>query len=357
MNASASVVRAWAARHPSIAAILACTLGGAICAALHTPLPWMLGPLAAMALLKFGGLDLHAPRGARAAGQIVIGTALGLYFTPTVAVEVASRWELLIAAAALATVLSYGGAWFISRFSDTDRITALFSSVPGGAAEMAVLGERYGARVDRIAVAQSLRIAMVVVIVPFAFTAAGVKGADLYAQVDAPASAQGLAMLFGCTVCGGLIFRLVKFPNGWMLGPLAACILLTASGVAWTSMPTLLTNAGQLLMGCALGSRFEREFMRRAPRFAVVVAASVLVAMACSVAFAALLARISLVPLPTLVLATAPGGIAEMCITAKVLQLGVPLVTAAHVTRVVILVTTTAPVFRAVRAALRARRS
>jgi membrane AbrB-like protein len=142
-----------------------------------------------------------------------------------------------------------------------------------------------------------------------------------------------------------------------MLGPLAACILLTASGVAWTSMPTVLTNAGQLLMGCALGSRFEREFMRSAPRFALVVAASVLVAMACSVGFAVLLARISLVPLPTVVLATAPGGIAEMCITAKVLQLGVPLVTAAHVTRVVILVTTTAPVFRAVRAALRARRS
>ena len=39
----------------------------------------------------------------------------------------------------------------------------------------------------------------------------------------------------------------------------------------------------------------------------------------------------------TLVLGTAPGGIAEMCITAKVLQLGVPLVTAFHVTRLVVL--------------------
>jgi len=32
-----------------------------------------------------------------------------------------------------------------------------------------------------------------------------------------------------------------------------------------------------------------------------------------------------------------------MCVTAKVLQLGVPLVTAAHVTRVIILVTTNGP--------------
>ncbi|HEV3009239.1 MAG TPA: AbrB family transcriptional regulator, partial [Burkholderiales bacterium] len=42
--------------------------------------------------------------------------------------------------------------------------------------------------------------------------------------------------------------------------------------------------------------------------------------------------------------------IAEMCITAKVLQLGVPLVTAAHVTRVLVLITTTGPTFRLARA-------
>jgi hypothetical protein len=39
-----------------------------------------------------------------------------------------------------------------------------------------------------------------------------------------------------------------------------------------------------------------------------------------------------------------------MCITAKVLQLGVPLVTAAHVTRVLVLITTTRPTFRFARA-------
>jgi len=38
-----------------------------------------------------------------------------------------------------------------------------------------------------------------------------------------------------------------------------------------------------------------------------------------------------------------------MCITAKVLQLGVPLVTAAHVVRVLILITTTGPSFRVAR--------
>jgi hypothetical protein len=58
-----------------------------------------------------------------------------------------------------------------------------------------------------------------------------------------------------------------------------------------------------------------------------------------------LLAGLGGLAMPTTVLATAPGGIAEMCITAKVLRLGAPLVTAAHVTRVSMLVTTTAPLY------------
>jgi uncharacterized membrane protein AbrB (regulator of aidB expression) len=81
----------------------------------------------------------------------------------------------------------------------------------------------------------------------------------------------------------------------------------------------------------------------------LVVLASIVAGIGISALFAAGLAWWSGLPLATMVLATAPGGIAEMCITAKVLQLGVPLVTAAHVTRVIILVTTTGPLFRLLR--------
>ncbi len=69
---------------------------------------------------------------------MIIATALGLYFTPAIAREVGGRWELLVAAAVFATVLSYAGAWFISRFSDSDRTTAFFASVPGETGESGV---------------------------------------------------------------------------------------------------------------------------------------------------------------------------------------------------------------------------
>jgi membrane AbrB-like protein len=126
----------------------------------------MIGPLFTMAVLKLAGLHLAAPPGGRELGQTIIATALGLYFTPAVAQEVVGRWELLLAAAVFATALSYAGAWFISRFSETDRTTAFFASVPGGATEMAVPGERFGAKQDRIALAQSLRILIVITAIP-----------------------------------------------------------------------------------------------------------------------------------------------------------------------------------------------
>jgi uncharacterized membrane protein AbrB (regulator of aidB expression) len=47
----------------------------------------------------------------------------------------------------------------------------------------------------------------------------------------------------------------------------------------------------------------------------------------------------------TAILATAPGGIAEMSLTAKTLQLGVPIVAAFHVARMAIIVILIGPLF------------
>ena len=58
----------------------------------------------------------------------------------------------------------------------------------------------------------------------------------------------------------------------------------------------------------------------------------------------------------TAVLATTPGGIGEMAITAKVLKLGAPIVTAFHSTRMVLVVLTIGPLYRLLRA-LAARRA
>jgi membrane AbrB-like protein len=333
----------------TLRALAVCTVAGAACQFFKLPLPWMIGPLLVMAALKFSGSQLNAPAGGRETGQLLIGTALGLYFTPQVAREVVGNWHVLIAAALLATGLGWVCGLFLARYTGTDKTTAFFASVPGGATEMAILGERFGAKTDRIALAQSLRILMVVLIIPFAITLSGAHGADVYARVSVPVDVLGLSQMLALGLVAGALLAWFRMPNAFLLGPLAVTVILTANEVYWSSMPTPLSNAGQLLIGCTLGSRFEQEFVRKAPRYIIVVALSILLAMVLAGLFGWLLARLGGLVTPTMVLATAPGGMAEMCITAKVLQLGVPLVTAAHVTRMLILVTTTAPLFRLAR--------
>ena len=56
------------------------------------------------------------------------------------------------------------------------------------------------------------------------------------------------------------------------------------------------------------------------------------------------------IPEPTMALATAPGGISEMRVTAKILKLGVPLVTAFQVIRLAFLPVTALRVLRFVQA-------
>jgi membrane AbrB-like protein len=329
---------------------------GLLFSALKTPIPWMLGPLFAVALLRVSGVPVAAPDGSRQIGQWIIGTALGLYFTPPVVDEVGRLWPLLLAGAAFAIFVGYCAGVALARLGGLDRTTAIFASVPGGAAEMATLGERFGARVDRVAAAQSLRITIVVTLIPALYAVLQWHGADPYAPGTTAFVPTGFAELIALTLIGGFIARAIDVPNPFVLGALAIAIPLTAFRVDLSAVPQSASNAAQCLLGCALGSRFERDFLRGAHRFVGAVMVTVLLSIVLSAAFGLLLAWWTGLPAATLVLGTAPGGVAEMSITAKVLQLGVPVVTALHVTRVVVLLLSTAPIFAWARAQ-RAKRS
>jgi uncharacterized protein len=317
-----------------------------VCSAVRLPLPWMIGPMLAVATVRMCGVHITAPRGGRQAGQWIIGSALGLYFTPAVVGHLGSIAWLLVVGALFAIGLGYVCAFALSALAGTDRTTALFASVPGGAAEMTILGERFGARVDEIAAAQSLRVLIVVVCIPSIYAALQLHGADPFQESASDVRWPVLGALLVATAVGGFIMQKLKAPNAFVLGALAVAIPLTAMAITASAVPRWLINVAQLLLGCALGSRFNRSFLARAPRFVGAVAVTVVLAMVLSALFAIGLASMTGLHSATLVLATAPGGVAEMAVTAKVLELGVPLVTSFHVTRIVLLLLCTGPLFR-----------
>ncbi|MEJ0048808.1 MAG: AbrB family transcriptional regulator [Rhodospirillales bacterium] len=331
---------------PFLLGLAVCAAGGVVARFAHVPLPWMIGPLLAMAGCRFGGLDARAPAFARPAGQVIIGTALGVYFTPQIVRELLHYLPIMIAAGFASMLTGYLASVVLAHWAKVDRVSAFFASVPGGAAEMSVLAERVGARPEQVAVGQSLRIALVVMVFPAVFQYAGLAGTDAYEQAQKLVEPAGLTELLAAGAACGFLLRYFDVPNAFTIGALLASVALTLSGQTSSAVPAPLSNLGQLLIGCTLGSRFNRDFLHRAPRFLAALFASILLAMLLSVLVGLTLAWFMERPWPTLVLATAPGGIAEMSITAKVLRLGVPIVTAFHVTRMVILVTLTAPLYK-----------
>lgn len=329
-----------------VAGGLAIALAGALLAVwAHLPLPWMLGALLLTAAVRIAGGATVCPRPARNAGQWVIGTSLGLYFTPQVIAHIGANAGPIVVGMLFALGLAFIGTALLRRYTDVDFKTAWFASAIGGASEMASLAERHGARIDRVATAHSVRVLLVVVTVPFIFQWWGVAGLDPTVPGPRTVHAGGLAALVALTCVGGLCFMKLRWPNPWVLGPMLAAMTLTACGIELSALPDYVPKVGQLLIGWSLGDRYRPDFFRAAPRFIAVVAAFTVVALALAFGLGALLSLWSAAPIPTLILGTTPGGIAEMAITAKVLQLGVPVVTAFHVTRMVFVVLVTGPMY------------
>lgn len=331
-----------------VALTLALGLAAALaCRAIGTPLPWLIGPLLASAALSMAGVPLAASGRLRNFGLWMIGVALGLYFTPAV---LALLWTLapaLLAGIAWALALGYGFYRFLRRFGgERDPATAFFAAAIGGASEMAVMAERHGGRVDRVAAAHSLRVLLVVVLIPFAYQAAGIQGLDASAPAAQELRWPGLALLLAASAGGIALLGWLGTPNPWVLGALLVALAISGAGIELSALPPALSNAGQLFIGVALGTRFTPDFARAAPRWLGAVAIGTLGMIGVSAGFAWLLAQTVGLHPATVLLGTSPGGIAEMCITAKVLQLGVPVVTAFHVTRYVAVLTLTAPLYR-----------
>lgn len=326
-----------------------------LCVWLHTPIPWMIGPLLASSLVSVLGAPTASWVPLRNTGQWVIGAALGLYFTPAVGAVVAGLWWAI--ALGIVWALSLGlafSAWLrrvhagrLPGLSEEQLFcTTYFAGAIGGASEMTLLAERHAARTDLVAAAHSLRVLLVTLSIPFAMQAWGVSGLDHSLPAAREVQWGGLLLLGLLTAACGWGMQRLGRANPWFMGSLVLTVVLTLSGITLSALPGWLTAGAQLVIGVSLGVRFNPAFVHTAPRWLGSVALASAVMMILCAAFAWVLSRLTGLHPATMVLGTSPGGIAEMSITAKVLQLGVPLVTAFQVCRLVAVLVLAEPVFR-----------
>ncbi|MGG5817555.1 AbrB family transcriptional regulator [Falsiroseomonas sp. HW251] len=331
---------------PPLVTAAAAAGGGAALSLLHVPLPWMLGAMAATAALAWHErAAVSAP--VRPVALVLLGLGLGQTFTPSVmkAVALTLPWLLLAAMASIATGLLL--TRFFSRLAHTDSRTGFYATVPGGVLVMAVLAQRAGLPAQVVTLAQTVRIMLVVVIVPPLVTLFVPHGnvAEFLAErpeFDPP----GLVVLLAAGFAVALVVRRLGLANPWMLGPCAMVMALSAQGLLPSGVPMWMVNAAQIGMGMSLGQRVSKRFLLSSRRLALASLVTTLLLILITALAGGLLAWASGLPLAASLLGLAPGGMPEMTITAKTLEVGVPLVLGFHLVRTLLINVFVEPIWK-----------
>jgi uncharacterized protein len=146
-------------------------------------------------------------------------------------------------------------------------------------------------------------------------------------------------------VLGGAL-AIPRVGNAWMLGPLTGAAVLTVLDINLSGIPNELLNVAQVLLGSTLGLRYRRDMVIRLKTFIPPAIISSVALVGLNILFGIGIGLVTGLPIPSLILSVAPGGMPEMAITAKVLGLAVPLVVAFHIVRIFIVIGISGLVFR-----------
>lgn len=317
--------------------LAAALTGGAVFAALHVPLAWMIGAMfgtAAVAWFRPLGLDPAVHGGARPAALIVIGLAFGQTFSGPVLGALLGAAPVILIAGALSILAGIATMPIFTRMAGTDARTAYFATIPGGVIVMAVLAQREGAPIAPVTLAQTLRVLVVVLVMPPMLSAIAPHGdSSAFVAPRLDFEAWGLVAMLMIGLVAALVMRRTGIANPWMIGPCFLAITAAAFGQLPSAVPGWLIDAAQVGMGAGLGQKMTRDFLlssRRLMRAALI--SSLLLCLFCTV-FGAALAWVTGLPPSAVMIGMAPGGMPEMGVTAKALGVAVPLVLAFHLTR------------------------
>ena len=332
-------------------------LGGAVFAYFGLPLAWVLGAMVATTVASLYGLNLTVSPWFRAVMFVILGVMVGASFTPQVVGSALHWWPTLAGLAVYIVMVMALLYFYYTRYLKLDPVTAYFSASPGGLTEMVLTGAALGGDDRTIALMHACRILLVVLIIPFWFRIS--TGVSSDASLAAPSvtlialedvvtllALEDVVTLLACAVIGVLAGRVLRLPAYMLLGPMITSSALHASGFTESVPPHQLVAAAQVVIGSAIGARFTGIALDRVVRTLAVSAVSTAVMLVIALVFVQLLSSWTGTGWAALVLAYAPGGLAEMTLIALALGLETAFVVTHQVVRIGLIVLGAPLVFR-----------
>jgi membrane AbrB-like protein len=317
------------------------TAAGYLFSTLGLPLPWMIGPLIATALIGLAGKPVEIPKRTRPVGQVTVSAHVGLYFTAAALTAILDHAVVIVGMAVATAAIGFAISILLRRMTNADPATAFLASMPGGPVEMGNLALQYGGDPGPVVFAQTLRISTIVIVVPAALYYLLHETRGELSDAAFAWDIWGMVLLTAGAVASSLVFRALHISNPFFLGPLAFSCAATALGLPLAPLPHEAVSAAQILLGTWLGSTFRRELFLNAGRLVVATTVTSMLLVALCTLFAASLALVTDFPWEILVLGAAPGSVTEMSLTARFLHEDVALITAFHLVRIFLIIPTT----------------
>lgn len=324
-------------------------VGGATFFYFNMPLAWMTGAMVFTTCAALAGTTLYVPTRLRTVMVSILGVLLGSTFTPE-ALDHVLEWPITLSALALYLVVVTGMLYlYFRRFMGFDPATAYFSATPGGLQEMIIVGRAMGGDDRSIALVHGARILLVVLTLPFWFRYAyGVGSAGGGAGTGTLAGLGWLdaAVLLACAILGPIVGKLLRFPAYRIVGPMVASAGVHITGITASAPPMELVAIAQVIIGSAIGARFAGAPLKWVLKILASSIGSTGLMLGATVLFALVLAPISGIPFAPVVLAFAPGGLAEMSLIALALGIETAFVATHHVVRIMMIVMAAPFVFK-----------
>ncbi len=306
-------------------------MGVTLAKAVHAPAAALIGAMVATAIAALAGRPMVLPEPLRKAGLFMLGLAIGAAATPET-LRTAIHWPLsllcLLAATAAMTWAAYAS---YRHFAKWDKPTAFFAAVPGALSTVLAVGAERGADMQRVAVAQSIRVVILAALAPLLIPALGmVKPHVLSHTAETPL--MWAALLLGCLMAAFGAQRL-KWPAPWLLGPFLASLLLHGSGVSHATVTGVGLDMAYGVLGVMAGARFAGSHVRDVARTAPFAILSLFLAAMVGLVLGALAGWLAHVGPAAGVLAFAPGGLEIMTALALLLHVSPAYVAIHHLVR------------------------
>ena len=321
---------------PAMALTLAIgTAGGVAFWLAGAPAAFLTGSAVAITIAVTFRLPTYLPDRLRQATFSILGVVMGAGITPD-AVDQFGH----IPIALIGLVLVIGGATFASyhvlrRVGGWDPLSALCGSIPGNFSLVLAVSLDRGANIERVVMAQSVRLFILVALVPFVLGGAQATGM----RVTAPPgySALDVALTLAIAFASATVAQFARIPAGGIIGPLIVSAVLSGAGIVTIAIPAWLGAMAFIVLGASIAVRFatvRREGLRR---MLIASLASFVAAFAVAFTIAAAFAWVLGVPIGAVFLAYAPGGLDAMIALSFLLHYEVAFVAVLHTARMLIL--------------------